>query len=199
MKVAVVKYNAGNTGSVANALRRAGITPVLTDDAETLCGADKVIFPGVGEASAAMAHLREKGLDRIISRLRQPVLGICLGMQLLCEETEENSTRCLGIIPAKVRRFDRGGLKVPHIGWNGISQLSGELFKGICEGSYVYFVHGYYVDPCPFASAVCEYGHEFSAAVGKDNFRATQFHPEKSGDIGERILHNFLNMEGLRR
>lgn len=192
MKVAVVRYNAGNTGSVTNALRRLGIEPLVTSDAGELRSADRVIFPGVGEASSAMRSLRANGLDRVLPALKQPVLGICLGMQLLCESSEENSTRCLGIVPAKVRRFEPAGLKVPHMGWNTIEGLSGPLFNGVAEGSYVYFVHGYFVEDCAAASARCEYGVTFTAALRMKNFYATQFHSEKSGPVGERILANFL-------
>ncbi|QQS40667.1 MAG: imidazole glycerol phosphate synthase subunit HisH [Acidobacteriota bacterium] len=195
MKVAIVRYNAGNTGSVTNALRRLGIEPLVTGDAEQLRSADRVIFPGVGEASSAMRSLRGNGLDKVLPSLMQPVLGICLGMQLLCESSEENSTECLGIVPAKVRRFEVPGLKVPHIGWNTIEGLSGPLFSGVAEDSYAYFVHGYFVEDCAAASAWCEYGVTFTAALQMNNFHATQFHCEKSGPVGERILANFLGPE----
>jgi len=146
MKVAIVKYNAGNTGSVANALRRHGVEPAITDAPDELFSADKVIFPGVGEASSAMRHLREKKLDTVIPALKQPVLAVCLGMQLLCSRSEENSTTCLGILPCTVRPFPDNGLKVPQIGWNNISELRSPLFQEVANGSWVYFVHGYYVE-----------------------------------------------------
>jgi glutamine amidotransferase len=193
MKVAIVKYNAGNTESVRNALGRLGIEPVVTDDPVEVRSADKVIFPGVGEASSAMAYLRKRNLDTTIRDLEQPVLGICLGMQLLCSFSEENETQCLGIAPHKVRRFAAGiGLKTPQIGWNNILELSTPLFDGVAEDSYVYFVHGYFVEKSEDTIAVADYGIEFSAAIRHDNFYAVQFHPEKSGKIGETILENFL-------
>lgn len=194
MKVAIVKYNGGNTASVANALIRLGVEPLITDAADELRAADKVIFPGVGEASTAMNYLRERGLDSIIRSLTQPVLGICLGMQLMCETSEENTTQCLGIMPYRVRRFESGTLKIPHTGWNRISELDSTLFEGVAEGERVYFVHGYYVETGESTTATCEYGQEFSAAFGRDNFHAIQFHPEKSGFVGERILKNFLRI-----
>ena len=194
MNVAIVKYNAGNTASVANALRRLGVQPVITDDPETLRQADKVIFPGVGEASTAMAHLRERQLDSVIRSLTRPVLGICLGMQLLCTHSEENDANCLGMIPNRVRRFAGTGLKVPHIGWNSVESFSGPLFEGVAEGSYVYFVHGYYVNDGGSTTAKCSYGVRFSAAVSFANFHAVQFHPEKSGAVGEKILGNFVKL-----
>ena len=194
MTVAIVKYNAGNTASVSNALRRLGVEPVITDDPERLRLADQVIFPGVGEASTAMAFLRERRLDETIRFLTQPVLGICLGMQLLCESSEENDSQCLGLIPFTVRRFKDKDIKVPHIGWNSIDSLQGPLFKGVTEGSHVYFVHGYFVEEGPATIAACTYGATFSAAVEFANFHAVQFHPEKSGAVGEAILRNFLEL-----
>lgn len=194
MKIAVVKYNAGNIESVKNAINRLGIEPVVTDEAESLQSADKVIFPGVGEASTAMNYLRERKLDEVIKSLRQPVFGICLGMQLLCEFSEENETNCLGILPYKVRKFDNADLKVPQIGWNNIFNLNSKLFTGIAENSYVYFVHGYYVESGKETIAACDYGVNFSAAVEHENFYATQFHPEKSGAVGAEILENFLKI-----
>jgi imidazole glycerol-phosphate synthase subunit HisH len=194
VRVAIVKYNAGNTASVANALRRLGVEPVITDDPEELRLANKVIFPGVGEASTAMAHLRDRRLDEVIGSLTQPVLGICLGMQLLCAHSEENDSDCLGLIPDNVLRFAGDGLKVPHIGWNSIDDLRGPLFEGVPGGSYVYFVHGYYVENGEATTATCSYGPTFSAAVELGNFHAVQFHPEKSGAAGEKILSNFLNL-----
>ena len=194
MNVAIVKYNAGNTASVVNALRRLGVEPGITDDPNDLRSAEKVIFPGVGEASTAMAYLRERGLDEVIRSLRQPVLGICLGMQMLCAVSEENDTECLGLLPYRVKRFAGESLKVPHMGWNSITDLSGPLFNGVSDGSHVYFVHGYYVEANEHATATCEYGVRFSAAISHANFHAVQFHTEKSGKIGERILENFLKI-----
>ena len=194
MNVAIVKYNAGNTASVAHALNRLGVDPVISDDAEVLRTADKVIFPGVGEASTAMAYLRERGLDDLVRTLRQPVLGVCLGMQLLCAASEENDTECLGLLPYRVRRFAAGGLKVPHMGWNLITNLVGPLFEGTPDDSHVYFVHGYYVEANKHTTAMCDYGVSFSAAVSHENFHAVQFHTEKSGVLGERILENFLKL-----
>lgn len=194
MKIAIVKYNAGNTASVANALRRLGVEPVISDESDVLANADKVIFPGVGEASTAMAYLRDRGLDKIIKNLRQPVLGICLGMHLLCASSEENETECLGILPYRVRRFEGERLKVPHIGWNEITELRSSLFNGVDAGSHQYFVHGYFVENGEATTAVCDYGTRFSAAVEHENFYAVQFHPEKSGETGSRILENFLNL-----
>jgi glutamine amidotransferase len=194
VKVAIVKYNAGNTASVINALKRLGIEPAVTDDAAAITQADKVIFPGVGEASTAMQYLRERNLDKVIKSLMQPVLGICLGMHLLCETSEENEADCLGVFPGRVRKFVTGELKVPHVGWNGIAGLDSPLFSGIDEGSYVYFVHGYYVEQTPETTAACEYGKRFAAAMQRANFHAVQFHPEKSGTAGSRILENFLNL-----
>lgn len=194
MKIAIIRYNAGNTASVANALRRLGVEPVISDESEVLANADKLIFPGVGEASTAMAYLRERGLDKAIKLLRQPVLGICLGMHLLCESSEENETECLGILPYRVRKFEADGLKVPHVGWNEITELRSSIFKGIDNSSHQYFVHGYFVENGPATSAVCDYGTRFSAAVEQGNFYAVQFHPEKSGETGSRILENFLDL-----
>jgi glutamine amidotransferase len=194
VKVAIVKYNAGNTASVANALVRLGVDPIISDDAEVLRSSDKVIFPGVGEASTAMSYIRERKLDDVIRSLKQPVLGICLGMHLMCESSEENETRCLGVFPYRVRRFESNGLKVPHMGWNTISRLDSKLFKGISESSYVYFVHGYYVEQGQQTTASFVYGKIFSAAIQYGNFHAVQFHPEKSGETGQSILDNFLNL-----
>lgn len=196
MNVAIIKYNAGNIYSVDYALRRLGVTPVVTADPEALCGADKVIFPGVGEALTTMAYLRERALDRVILGLRQPVLGICLGMQLMCERSEEGDTDCLGIFPAPVRRFvpREHADKVPHMGWNTLENVRSGLFDESLEGAFVYFVHSYYVPVNDYTAATTEYILPFSAALWKDNFYATQFHPEKSGSIGERILENFLRL-----
>ncbi|MCU1287928.1 MAG: hisH [Acidobacteria bacterium] len=194
MKIAIVKYNAGNVESVKNALNRLGIEPVLSDDAETLRSADKVIFPGVGEASSAMRYLKERNLDAIIKDLTQPVLGICLGMQLLCDFSEENSTACLGLLPYKVRKFESAELKIPQIGWNNIFELKSPLFAGMSENLFVYFVHSFYVEHGAETIAAADYGLKFSAAVNHKNFYAVQFHAEKSGAVGERILENFLKI-----
>ena len=194
MSIAIVKYNAGNVESVKNALVRLGVEPIISDDAETLKSADKIIFPGVGEASSAMRFLRERKLDEAIKSLRQPVLGICLGMQLLCEFSKENETECLGIIPAKVKRFDSGELKIPQIGWNNIANLQSKLFDNTEENSYVYFVHSFYVPTGAWTTATANYGTNFSAALQFENFYAVQFHTEKSGAVGERILANFLRL-----
>jgi glutamine amidotransferase len=196
MKVAVIKYNAGNIRSVDHALRRLGVEPVLTDDANELAVADKVIFPGVGEAATTMAYLREHGLDRTILSLRQPVLGICLGMQLMCRHSEEGNADCLGIFDAEVKRFTptKHEDKVPHIGWNNIRNVRMPLFTPELEDAFVYFVHSYYVPINACTAAETEYILPFSASLCKDNFFATQFHPEKSGSVGETILKNFLNV-----
>ncbi|MDQ3751235.1 MAG: imidazole glycerol phosphate synthase subunit HisH [Acidobacteriota bacterium] len=177
-----------------NALARLNVEPILTDDAEILKSADKVIFPGVGEASTAMRFLQEKNLDEVIKKLRQPVLGICLGMQLLCEFSEENLTECLGIFPYRVRRFVSDDLKVPQMGWNTISNLKSPLFKDIPEHSFVYFVHSFYVEIGATTIAACDYKLNFSAAIQRQNFYAVQFHAEKSGAVGEKILENFLKI-----
>ena len=194
MKTAIVKYNAGNVESVRNALRRLGVEALLTDDAEILNSADRVIFPGVGEASTAMHYLREKGLDEVIKSLRQPVLGVCLGMQLLGEFSEENETQCLGIVPFRVKKFENETEKVPHVGWNQIGNVQSKLFEGVPENSFVYFVHSYFVPENPATIAVCDYIKPFSAAVEFKNFYGVQFHTEKSGELGEKILENFLNL-----
>ena len=191
--IAIVKYNAGNIRSVQNALDRLGYESIVTDDVQTLISADKVIFPGVGEASSAMLYLQERGLDQVIENLNQPVLGICLGLQLLCSETEEGNTTCLGIFKNKVRRFEEADL-IPHMGWNDISALHGELYNGVRTGDDTYFVHSYYADLSEQTTAICDYITPFSASLKKDNFYATQFHPEKSADIGEKILLNFLEL-----
>jgi glutamine amidotransferase len=195
MKVAIVKYNAGNVASVRNAISRLGVDSVVSDDAAVLRRAERVIFPGVGEASSAMSYLRGKRLDEVVRSLTQPVLGICLGMQLLCAYSEENDTECLGVFPGRIRRFSGGGpLKVPHMGWNTISDLRSPLLEGVKEDSYAYFVHGYYAERSPETIAGCVYGEPFAAGVQKDNFYAVQFHPEKSGEAGTQILKNFLNL-----
>ncbi len=191
--IAVVDYDTGNLRSVEEALHRAGAPYVLTADHDLLRRADKVLLPGVGEASSAMAKLRERGLDSIIPQLSCPVLGICIGMQLMCQASEEGNATCMGIFPTQVRRLPRtGGLKVPHVGWNSIEQLRSPLFDAIREGSYIYYVHSYAAELCAQTIATTEYGISFSAALANDNFYGTQFHPEKSGSVGAAILQNFL-------
>ena len=192
--IAIIKYNAGNITSVKNALDRLGYANVLTDDAAVIKEADKVIFPGVGEASSAMKYLRAKGLDEVIRSLQQPVLGICLGQQLMCQHSEENDTDCLGIFAARVRLFPPEK-KVPHIGWNNFSSLKSPVFKGIEQENDVYFVHSYYAELTEDTTAICDYILPFSAAMQRGNFYATQFHPEKSGGVGETILRNFLSIQ----
>ncbi|MDR1258252.1 MAG: imidazole glycerol phosphate synthase subunit HisH [Tannerellaceae bacterium] len=197
MKIAIVKYNAGNIYSVDYALKRLGAEPVITADADVLQRADKVIFPGVGEAHTTMAHLREHGLDVVIRNLRQPVLGICLGMQLMCRFSEEGSVDCLNIFDTDVKRFIPQGddYKVPHMGWNTLDNVKeGGIFDSRQESRYVYFVHSYYVPLNAYTSAATDHILPFSAALQKDNFHATQFHPEKSGPVGEAILSNFLRL-----
>ncbi len=196
MKVAVVKYNAGNIYSVIHALQRMGVEPFLTDDADVLRHADRVIFPGQGEASNAMCYLREHGLDQVIRSLTQPVLGICIGQQLMCRHSAEGNVDCLGIFDEEVVRFvpRTHADKVPHMGWNDLQQPSGPLFKGFKDGEFVYFVHSFYVPRCQWTIAATDYILPFSAALHRDNFYATQFHPEKSGPVGARILHNFLTL-----
>lgn len=196
MKVAVIKYNAGNIRSVDYALKRLGVEAVITSDKEVLKAADKVIFPGVGEAETTMLHLKESGMDRFIKELRQPVLGFCLGMQLMCRFSEEGNVDCLGIFDTDVKRFAprKHEEKVPHMGWNTISCLKSDLFKGFTRDEFVYFVHSYYVPVSEFTAAETDYIRPFSAALHKDNFYATQFHPEKSGEAGERIIKNFLEL-----
>lgn len=194
MKVAVVKYNAGNIQSVMNALRRVGVDPVLTDNPVELRKADRVIFPGQGEASHAMEYLQTHGLDQVIKSLTQPVLGICIGQQLMCEHSEEGNVDCLGIFPAQVLRFhpQKHEQKVPHMGWNQLENVQDPLLEGICEGAFVYFVHSFYVPTADYTIATTNHILSFSSAMRKGNFMATQFHPEKSGSVGERILTNFL-------
>lgn len=199
MKVAIVKYNAGNIYSVVNAMRRLGVEPIITDDAEVLASADRVLFPGQGEASSTMAYIKEHQLDRIILDLKQPVLGICIGQQLLCKHSEEGNTDCMGLFPMEVKRFQPTCHedKVPAIGWNRI-ELGDEpckLFNGLGESPYVYFIHSYYVPVSQWTIATANYTLPFSAALHKDNFYATQFHPEKSGKVGEQILKNFMEID----
>ena len=200
MKTIILKYNAGNIRSVANALQRLGTEALVTDDPEALLSADRVIVPGQGEAANTMAYLRAKGLDQLVRNLKQPVLGICIGQQLFCESSAEGNTDCLGIFPeVRVEKFQRNlaqGVKVPHIGWNTIGDLQTPLFDGLEPESFVYYVHSFYVPVCDYTIATTEYGGtRYSAAMHKDNFYATQFHPEKSGTVGEQILRNFLAMK----
>jgi imidazole glycerol-phosphate synthase subunit HisH len=195
MKLAIIKYNAGNIQSVLNALERLGLEAEVTGDSEKIRAADKVIFPGVGEASSAMRSLKENNLDAIIKSLTQPVLGICVGMQLLCNHSEENDTDCLGIVPVEVRRFSSSlKLKVPQVGWNNIFELRSPLFNQIPESSYIYNVHSYYAEDSAYTIARCEYGIRYAAAIQKDNFYGVQFHTEKSAEVGDKIIKNFLEL-----
>lgn len=196
MEVAIVKYNAGNICSVINALKRLGIEPILTDESDVLRRADRVLFPGQGEAGSTMTYLREHHLDRLIKDLKQPVLGICIGQQLMCRHSEESDTDCLGIFDVDVVKFrpHKHEDKVPHMGWNTLNNLKGDLFKGLQENDFVYFVHSFYVPVNPHTVATTDYILPFSAALQRDNFYATQFHPEKSGSIGEKIIKNFLDL-----
>lgn len=191
--IAIVKYNAGNITSVRNALTRLGYESTITDDPAELLKARKVIFPGVGEASSAMHYLEERGLDKTIISLKQPVLGICLGLQLMCRYSEEGDTKCLGIFDAQVRLFPPAD-KIPHMGWNNCLTLKGDLFKGISLDDDLYYVHNYYAEISSDTLATCDYILPFSAAMNKGNFYATQFHPEKSAMTGEKILKNFLEL-----
>ena len=193
MKVVIIKYNAGNIRSVLFALERIGVHAIVTDDHDEIRSADRVIFPGVGEASSAMNYLKSKGLDKLICSLTQPVLGICLGMQLMCAHSEENNTTCLGIFSQKVKRFSEVGLKIPQIGWNNISDLKSGLFKDVNENAYMYFVHSYYVESCDNTISTTNYVTNYSSGIHKDNYYAVQFHPEKSGEAGQKILENFIN------
>lgn len=196
MNLAIVKYNAGNIQSVLYALERIGVEATVTDDQDFLRKADKVIFPGVGEASSAMQYLRERGIDKLLTSLTQPVLGICLGMQLMCQYSEENDTNCLGIFDEKVLKFDVAGaterIKVPQIGWNTIYNLKTTLFKGLPENSFCYFVHGYHAALGEHTIATTDYIQPYSSALHRDNFYGVQFHPEKSAAVGEQIIKNFL-------
>jgi len=191
--IAILKYNAGNTKSVENAVRKLGYDCVVTDDKELLQKADKVIFPGVGEASSAMNYLEEKGLDKVLKSLKKPVLGICLGLQLMCKFSEEGETKGLGIFDVLVKKFPPED-KVPHMGWNNFRFLNGSLFKGIRNIDDVYFVHSFYAELSEKTIATCDYILPFSAGLQHNNFYAVQFHTEKSGKIGEQILKNFLQL-----
>lgn len=193
MKVAIVRYNGGNTFSVSNSLKRLGINPLISDEVNQLSEADRIIVPGVGEASSAIRYLRHKGLDTFLKQYSKPILGICLGLQLFCKNTEENNTPCFGKFDATVQRFPQTG-KIPHIGWNILEHSEVPLFKGIPPKTYVYFVHSYYVPVVAETIAVTEHSVRFSAALHKDNVYALQFHPEKSDRIGSKILSNFLEL-----
>ena len=202
MNVAIIKYNAGNVQSVLYAMKRLGIDAIVTDDYEEIMSAGKVIFPGVGHAFSAMEYLKSKELDKLIVSLKQPVLGICLGLQLLCNNSEEGNTKCLGIFDASVKRFEEktsleksGQFKIPHIGWNSIYSLSSPLLNGIKENSFVYYVHSYYAEIAPETIATTDYIHPFSAAMQKDNFYGVQFHAEKSASVGVQIISNFLKIK----
>jgi len=191
--IAIIKYNGGNVSSVQNALNRLGAESIITDDFELIKNADKVIFPGVGEASSTMKTLKEKGLDKLIPTLKQPVLGICLGMQLMCKNNEEGNTVGMGIFDINVKKFPAENI-IPHMGWNTISDLKSTIYSGIKEESDVYFVHSFYCELSEDTSSICDYILPFSASLQKDNFYAMQFHPEKSGKIGSQLLQNFLKL-----
>ncbi len=195
MKVAVIKYNAGNVKSVLYALERLGVDAELTDDFETISKSDRVIFPGQGEASTAMRYLKEKNLNKLIPDLKQPFLGVCLGQQLLCAHSEENDTTCLGIFPVEVKRFipeNSAEFKVPHVGWNNLINLKSPLLKGLDDTAFVYYVHSFYCELSEHTIATTHYIKDFAGLMHRDNFYAMQAHPEKSGMIGEQILRNFL-------
>ena len=191
--IAIIKYNAGNFTSVKNTIKKLGYDCVVTEDANIIKQADKVIFPGVGEANSAMAYLAKTGLDEVILNVTQPFLGICLGLQLMCSESEEGNTKCLGIFNAKVKRFPNIGI-VPHMGWNNFTHTKGSLFKKIDLADDVYYVHSFYVESNENSIADCDYLLPFSVAMQKGNYYGTQFHPEKSADVGEKILQNFLKL-----
>lgn len=191
-KVVIIKYNAGNVQSVLFALDRIGIKAVVTDSPEEILSAEKIIFPGVGEASTAMAYLKQRKLDAVIKAAKQPLLGICLGMQLLCKFSDENDTACLGILDANVKKFESAQLKIPQIGWNTVDFKKNLLFKNVTDQSHCYFVHSYYAELNNHTIAITKYCVDFSSALQKDNFYGVQFHPEKSAAIGEQILKNFI-------
>ena len=194
MELVIIKYNAGNIQSVENALHRLDIRATITDDPDAIRSADKVIFPGVGEAETTMNYLKERNLDELISSLKQPVLGVCVGLQLLCEHSEEGDVDCIGVFPNKVRKFisTDNSLKIPHMGWNTIHDLKTPLFTDVSENSYVYYVHSFAADISEYTIATTDYISPFSAALHKNNFYAVQFHPEKSADVGSQIIQNFI-------
>lgn len=193
--IAIVDYNAGNVQSVLFAMQRLGVASMLTADPDQIRSADKVIFPGVGEANTTMTFLKETGLGEVIVSLQQPVLGICLGMQLLCSHSEENDTPCLGVFPQRVKKFDAvNGEKIPHMGWNTCEPVGDNQLGRNLDRSYFYFVHSYYVEEGPYSIGRTEYAQSFCSMMYRDNFWATQFHPEKSGEAGERLLRNFLSI-----
>ena len=196
MKTVIIKYNAGNIQSVLYALERLGVSAMVTDTVDEIQTADKVIFPGVGEASTAMQYLRERNLDTLIKNLKQPVLGICLGMQLMCTHSTENDTNCLGVFEEQVRHFETSdpSIKIPQMGWNTITALKSPLFKGIAENSFTYFVHGYFATLGKHTISTTNYIQDYSSALQKDNFFGVQFHPEKSAKAGEQIIQNFLSL-----
>jgi len=197
MDTVVIKYNAGNLRSVEYALQRLGVNPVFSDDAATILAANRIIFPGVGEASSAMSYLQQRGLDQVILDVKQPFLGICLGMQLMCKHSEENDTTCMGIFKENVFRFTPKDPKdkVPQIGWNTINNLKSDLFSSVPESAYCYFVHGYYASLGEHTISTTDYGGTYSSALHRDNYYGVQFHPEKSADAGQKILENFLNIK----
>jgi len=192
-KIAIIKYNAGNVYSVSSALKRLGYDAVITSNFAEIESADKIIFPGVGEASSAMEYLKQNKLDKLIPKLKQPFLGVCLGLQLLCKHSEENDTECLGVFDERVKLFPPTD-KVPHMGWNSIKTGNNKLFNGLNDNSYVYFVHSYFAELSKHTIAETDYIVTFSTALNKDNFYAVQFHPEKSGKVGEQILKNFIEL-----
>ncbi len=198
MNIAIIKYNAGNIGSVENAVKRMGFTPIVTDNPDIITASDRVIFPGQGEAKSTMAYLKVHKLDQVITSLTQPVLGICIGMQLLCKHSEEYDTDCLGIFDVDVKKFmpEKHQDKVPQMGWNTIGNATSPLFLGFDKPEFVYFIHSFYAPLCSYTIAQTDYIQPYSSALHKDNFYATQFHPEKSGEVGEKILRNFIELKG---